>query len=118
MRTDGNYGGSTSYEPNSFGQWQQQPDFAEPLLKVTGDAAHWEHREDEDYYSQPGNLFRLMSDAQKSILFTNTAAAIGDAQEFIKIRHIRNCYQADPAYGTGVAAAIGLSMQLVHDYQG
>ena len=118
MRTDGNYGGSTSYEPNSFRQWQQQPDFAEPPLKVTGDAAHWDHREDSDYYSQPGNLFRLMSDAQKAILFSNTAAAIGDAQEFIKIRHIRNCYKADPAYGIGVAEAIGLSMQLVLDYQG
>ena len=118
MRTDGNYGGTTSYEPNSFGQWQQQPDFSEPRLKLTGDAAHWDHREDQDYYSQPGNLFRLMSESQKRLLFTNTAAAIGGAQQFIWIRHIRNCYKADPDYGKGVAEALGLSMQVVNDYEG
>lgn len=118
MRTDGNYGGQTSYEPNSFKQWQQQPDFTEPPLKVTGAAAHWNHREDDDYFSQPGMLFRLMSDEQQQLLFTNTAAAIGGAQEFIKIRHIRNCSKADPAYGKGVAEAMGLSMQLANDYEG
>ncbi|HKG08857.1 MAG TPA: catalase [Pedobacter sp.] len=118
MRTDGNYGGSTAYEPNSFGQWQQQPDFAGPALKVTGEGEHWDHREDDDYFSQPGKLFRLMSQSQKNLLFINTAAAMGDAQEFIKIRHIRNCFQADPCYGAGVAEALGLSMHVVNSYQG
>ena len=118
MRTDGNYGSTTSYEPNSFGQWKEQPDFSEPPLKITGDAAHWDHREDEDYFSQPGNLFRLMSTEHKNLLFTNTAAAIGGAQQFIQIRHIRNCYKADPEYGRGVANALGLSMQIVSDYEG
>lgn len=118
LRTDGNYGGAKSYEPNSFSQWQQQPDFSEPPLKITGDAAHWDHREDDDYYSQPGNLFRLMSNEQKQALFNNTAAAVGGAQQFIQIRHIRNCYKADPDYGKGVADALGLSMQLVRDYEG
>ncbi|MCE7060214.1 catalase [Dyadobacter sp. CY343] len=118
MRTDGNYGGTTSYEPNSFGQWRQQPDFSEPPLKITGDAAHWDHREDDDYYSQPGNLFRLMSPVQRELLFKNTAAAVGGAQQFIQIRHIRNCYKADPEYGRGIAHALGLSMQLVNDFEG
>lgn len=118
MRTDGNYGNSTSYEPNSFGEWQQQPDFTEPPLKVTGEAAHWDHREDDDYFTQPGNLFRLMSAEQKQTLFSNTAASIGPAKDFIKIRHIRNCYSADPGYGKGVADALGISMETVRDFQG
>ncbi|UYQ95947.1 catalase [Chitinophaga horti] len=113
MRTDGNYGGTTSYQPNSFNQWHEQPDHTEPPLKINGDAAHWDHREDEDYFSQPGNLFRLMADAQKVLLFSNTAAAIGPAQTFIKIRHIRNCYKADPAYGKGVADALGIAIDEV-----
>src|ERR1700743_1941540 len=29
MRVDGNYGRATSYEPNSYGEWHTQPDFAE-----------------------------------------------------------------------------------------
>jgi hypothetical protein len=41
-------------------------------------------------------------------LFGNTARAMGDAPEFIKFRHIRNCHAADPAYGAGVAKALGL----------
>jgi len=31
-----------------------------------------------------------------------------DAPEFIKRRHIGNCAKADPAYGAGVAKALGL----------
>ena len=32
MRTDGNFGGTLGYEPNSDGEWQEQPDFKEPPL--------------------------------------------------------------------------------------
>ena len=32
MRVDGNYGSTLGYEPNSYGEWQEQPDFAEPPL--------------------------------------------------------------------------------------
>jgi catalase len=59
MRVDGNHGGTLGYEPNSAGEWREQPDFAEPPLKLSGDADHWNYREDDaDYYSQPGALFR------------------------------------------------------------
>ena len=61
MRVDGNHGGTLGYEPNSYGEWQEQPDFREPPLSSKGAADHWNHREDTDYYSQPGALFRLMS---------------------------------------------------------
>ncbi|MDE2440213.1 MAG: catalase [Betaproteobacteria bacterium] len=110
MRTDGNHGATLGYEPNSYGQWQEQPDFREPPLSVDGAADHWNHREDTDYYSQPGNLFRLMTPAQQQILFDNTARAMGDAPDEIKRRHIANCTKADPAYGAGVAKALGLTV--------
>lgn len=111
-RADGNYGSLPHYEPNSFGQWQQQPDFAEPPLKINGDAAYWDYRQDDDdYFSQPRALFNLMSNAQKQALFDNTAAAMGDAPDFIKYRHIRNCHRCDPAYGEGVAKALGLTVE-------
>lgn len=110
MRVDGNHGGTLGYEPNSFGQWQEQPDFREPPLSVEGAADHWNHREDGDYYSQPGQLFRLMSNEQRQVLFDNTARAMGDAPEAIKLRHIHNSLQADPAYGEGVARALGIAL--------
>jgi len=111
MRVDGNYEGTLGYEPNSYSEWQEQPDFSEPPLNLEGAADHWNHREDnDDYYSQPGNLFRLMNTEQQKALFENTARAMGDAPKEIKIRHIGNCIKADPAYGEGVANALGISM--------
>ncbi|WP_313952824.1 catalase [Accumulibacter sp.] len=110
MRVDGNHGGTLGYEPNSYGEWQEQPDYREPPLSLEGAADHWNHREDGDYYSQPGALFRLMSPEQRQILFDNTARAMGDAPEEIKFRHIGNCLKADPAYGAGVASALGIPL--------
>ena len=110
-RVDANYGAVLHYEPNSFGQWQGQPEFAEPPLKINADAQHWSfHHDDSNYFKQPGDLFRLMTDAQKQTLFGNTGRGMGDAPEFVKFRHIRNCHAADPAYGAGVAKALGLDL--------
>ncbi len=106
MRVDGNGGGRTSYEPNSRGEWIAQPDFAEPPLAIEGAADRWNHREDTDYFSQPGDLFRLMTPAQQKVLFENTARAIKGASPEVVARHIGNCSKADPAYGAGVAEAI------------
>jgi catalase len=106
MRVDGNGGGTTAYEPNSGGEWQEQPDFREPPLAISGAAGHWNHRVDEDYYSQPGALFRLMSPVQQQILFDNTARAMRGVSDEVKMRHVGNCRKADPAYGAGVAEAL------------
>jgi catalase len=109
MRVDGNFGSTLGYEPNSFGEWQQQPEAREPALALNGAADHWNFREDDaDYYTQPGKLFRLMSPEQQQRLFENTARAMGDAPQEIKERHIAHCTKADPAYGAGVAKALGL----------
>jgi catalase len=107
MRTDANAGATIGYEPNSKGRWQQQPEFAEPPLALESAAARWDHRViDDDYFSQPRALFRLMSAAQQQLLFENTARSIGAASVEIQQRHVANCAQADPAYGEGVAQAI------------
>ena len=113
MRVDGNYGSTLGYEPNSYGEWQEQPDFKEPPLSLEGAADHWNHRVDEDYYYQPGLLFRLMDKSQQEVLFANTARAMGDAPRHIKLRHIGNCMKADPTYGKGVADALGIPLSEV-----
>ncbi|RYD05787.1 catalase [Desulforamulus aquiferis] len=106
MRVNNNAGSTIGYEPNSYGKWQEQPEFREPPLALNGAADHWDFREDDnDYYTQPGKLFRLMNPEQQKALFENTARAMGDAPKEIKIRHIGNCLKADPAYGKGVADA-------------
>ena len=54
-----------------------------------------------------------MSAAQQKVLFANTARSIVDATKEIKLRHIGNCLKADPAYGKGVADALGIQLSEV-----
>ena len=55
-----------------------------------------------------GGFFESAEDQRATC--ENTARAMGDAELFIKQRHIRNCHRADPTYGEGVAKALGLSL--------
>ncbi len=62
MRVDGNHGTTLHYEPNSYNIWREQPEYDEPTQKVSGDIKRWNFREDDDnYYEQPGKLFRLIT---------------------------------------------------------
>lgn len=108
MRVDGNYGDTLGYEPNSESEWQEQSGLAEPPLRIQGTADHWNHRYDTDYFTQPGLLFQRMDESQQRALFENTARSLSDAPVRIKNRHINHCMQAHPAYGEGVAHALGL----------
>ena len=111
MRVDGNHGSTLGYEPNSYGEWHEQKDYSETPSSIEGTAAHWNHREDnDDYFSQVANLFKLMSTEQQKTLFENTSRAMSDAPRDIKVRHIGNCLKADLAYGEGVAKAMDISM--------
>ncbi len=114
MRVDGNEGSTLHYFPNSYNQWEEQKEHVEPALELEGDAYHYDFREDDDdYFTQPGNLFRLMTPEQQQVLFTNTAAEVGGAEVFIQERHIQNCYKADPEYGKGVAKALSLDINSI-----
>jgi catalase len=111
LRSDGNHGATKHYEPNSLGLWQDQPHLKEPVLALYGGADNWDFRkDDEDYYTQPGDLFRLMKPEQQKVLFENTGRAMSGVSVDIKIRHIKNCLRADKAYGEGVAKALGVSL--------
>jgi catalase len=112
MRTDDNLGATVTYHPNSRDEWANRPEFAEPSLPIEGAAEHWDHRVDDDHWEQPGNLFRMMTPAQQRLLFENTARAMAGAREQVLRRHIANCTRADPAYGAGVAKALGLDMPM------
>src|SRR5712672_1267317 len=110
MRTDGNLGATTTYNPNSQGLWDNQPEYADLPLALEGNADHYDHRLEDDHWEQPGNLFRKMTPKQKQLLFENTARAINGASQEVLERHVANCTRADPAYGRGVAEALRLSI--------
>ncbi len=113
MRVDGNHGSTLPYEPNSYGEWQQQPEFAEPPLSLEGAAARWNHRTDDDDYSQPGMLFRLMSAEQRQALCSTTGHILGFVPKEFQVRFIAHCLKADPDYGDGIAMALGIPLSAV-----
>lgn len=105
-RVDGNMGAAVNYQPNRFGEFTESPEAAEPPMDIHGVADRFDHRVDTDYYSQPGALFRLMSDDQKQQLFGNIARHIHGVPDDIIAVQLEHFRKADPAYADGVARAL------------
>ena len=111
MRTDGNHGARTSYHPNSYGEWAEQPEFAEPELEMSGTIGHHtQYTPTDDIFYQPGDLYRLMTSEQKDRLIKNTCNNIEPVSENVKYRHASHCYLADTEYGTRIAEGLGLKV--------
>ncbi len=81
------------YEPNSFGGAGEDKRFAEPPLKISGDADRYNHRDGNDDYRQPGDLFRLMTPDAQARLMDNIAAAMQGVPAEIVERQIGHFYQ-------------------------
>lgn len=109
--TPGNNGGSALYyEPNSFGGPKESPEHKPAPFSVSGQAASvaYDHN---DHYTQPGDLYRLLSPEEQARLIRNIAAAMAPVEyEEIKLRQIGHFYKADPELGRGIADALGLSV--------
>ncbi len=110
MRFDAPKGTDAYYEPNSFGGPAQDARFAEPPLRISGDADRYNHRDGNDDFTQAGDLFRLMKPDEQQRLFANIAAAMAGVPEPIIRRQLAHFSKADPRYGAGVAAALGLKL--------
>lgn len=112
MRFDAPKGSDAYYEPNSFGGPAQATEVKEPPLRIDGDADAYDHRAGNDDFAQPRALFALFDDGQEQRLFSNIAAAMAGVPEDIVRRQVALFTQVDPAYGEGVAKAVGLSDSL------
>ncbi len=116
MRVDSNHGAKLGYIPNSFGEWAEQPQYAEPPLELDG----WLNRfsaygPNDDCFYQPGNLYRLMTEDKRALLIENTARNIAPVTDNIKYRHAAHCYLADEEYGRRIAEALGLGLEKVEE---
>ena len=94
------------YEPNSFNGPVEDPSVMEPPLKISGDGARYNHRDGNDDYQQPGDLFRLMDDGQRARLCMNFAEAMQGVPQEITERQCAHCDKADPAFGAGIRATL------------
>ncbi|NQD73290.1 catalase [Pseudomonas sp. CM27] len=107
----GSYAGAPNYEPNSYAEApKQSPRHAEPALALSGSADRYDHREDSDYYSHAGALFRLMSAEQKALLIDNIAGTMAGVSLDVVQRQLQYFFKADPAYGEGIAKALGVNL--------
>jgi catalase len=109
-----NGGSSPNYEPNSFGGPTQDKKYVErPATYATSTVARYDHREhDGDYYTQPGNLFRLMTPDAQQRLFDNIAGGLSQVEKRIRDLQISHFEKCDPAYGAGVAKAIEAALEV------
>jgi catalase len=103
------------YEPNSFNGPAEDPSVAEPPLRISGDADRYNHREGNDDYTQPGDLFRLFTAEEKQRLFSNIATAMTGVPTPIVERQLAHFDKADPAYGAGVRAALAAASHPVQE---
>lgn len=110
MRPDNNGGGSVYYEPNSFGGPKETPENKTTAYPVTGVAENVAYDHD-DHYTQAGDLYRLMSEEERTRLVNTIVEAMKPVTlEEIKLRQISHFYKADPDYGTRIAKGLGLSV--------
>ncbi|MEO6802798.1 MAG: catalase [Granulicella sp.] len=109
MNFTDNGGASPNYEPNSYGGPKEDARFKErPTTYASATVGRFDHRElDGDYYTQPGNLFRLLKPDAQERLFGNIAVSLGKVEKRIQDLQINHFYKCDPRYGEGVAKAIG-----------
>ena len=115
MNFDGNGGGSPVYQPNSFGGPVDDPSLKEPPLKISGAADRYDHWVgNADYYTQPGNLYRLMSAEAQARLVSNLVAAMKPVPEAIQVRQIGHFIKADAALGASIMRGLGVNMEKVN----
>ena len=106
MRFDSPKGTDAFYEPNSFRGPVEDHSAKEPPLRISGDADRYNHRDGNDDYTQPGNLYRMFDAGQRARFFSNIAAAMQGVPRFIIDRQIEHFRRADPTWAAGVEDAI------------
>ncbi|UOQ91664.1 catalase KatA [Halobacillus shinanisalinarum] len=108
MRFDDNGGGQPNYEPNSLGGPEEQTDSKQAAYEVSGlaDSVSYDHH---DHYTQAGDLYRLLSEDERTRLVENIVGSMKPVErDEVKLRQIEHFYKADPEYGTRVAEGLGL----------
>jgi catalase len=115
MRADGNHGREKNYEPNSFNGPQQtgKPLWAPiEVAGLTGNHAPDRHRDDSDFV-QAGDLYRLMSEAEKQRLIDNIASSLSQvSRDDIIERSVGHFRNADSEFGARLVASLAQRRRL------
>ncbi len=80
--------------------------FGDPGWALSGNTGRYDGRGVEDDFTQAGNLFRILPPAERQNLFNNLAGPLSHVSDEIRERQLGHFDKADPAYGSGVRAAL------------
>ena len=118
MRFDGNGSSSPNYYPNSFDDIVEDENYkGNPYDLDSNTAGYFDRNEnDDDHYTQPGDLYRLMTDEQKKNTISNTVGAMsgisGPKKDEIVNRQLCHWFRADPKLGAGIAKGLGVEVDI------
>ena len=112
--TNGSYGGARNYQPSILSGYTDEWSLKEPILDPLGfesetRLAQWDARaDDDDYYTQAGDLYRLMSAEERERLCQTIAGTMRGINDKIIKLQIEHFTKADAAYGKRVAQLLGI----------
>ena len=103
-----NQGSGVNFYPNDrMTEAVPRAEIGAPPLPLLEDA--WVRpysQDDEDYFQQAGDLFRIMSDEQKSRLATTIASGLSQAETSVQQRMLSYLEKADHEYASRVREAL------------
>ena len=115
---DGNGGSKPKYFPNSFDNIYTDVKYRQPAdyLGKNGYADSYDRNApgENDHYTQPGDLFRLMTPEEQQNTISNIVGAMsgisGEKRGLIINRQLCHFFQADLGLGMGVAQGLGIDV--------
>ncbi|WP_270088565.1 catalase [Sphingobacterium sp. SYP-B4668] len=117
MAVNGNGGSTPNYYPNSFDGHYEDQAYREPAIQLDSTIGDFYDRNasgEDDHYTQPGDLYRLLDAEQKQHLIHNIVGAMsgidGPKKTDIINRQLCHWFRADINLGMGVALGLGLDM--------
>lgn len=121
MRIDGNGGAQPNYYPNSFDAIQPDENYQSNGDQLENDIVAAFDRNtinENDHYSQPGELFRkVLNDDEKKSLIENIVGSMSgigtDLRETIINRQLCHFFRTDMQLGMAIAHGLGIDMSLI-----
>ncbi|HUW93599.1 MAG TPA: catalase [Bacteroidales bacterium] len=119
MRADGNSGSAPNYYPNSFDSIEADRNYKEAAMALESNMANTydRNKNDDDYYTQPGTLFRkVMTEEEKQNTINNFIGALkgvkGPKKREILTRQLNHFYKADKELAMSVAKGLGIKFKV------
>lgn len=106
------YGGAPNYWPNTrAGAPMPDEKFVDPAWDL-GQAVvdRYDSTQDQDDFTQAGNLYRMFDDAHRDRLATRIAGVLGQCRKEVQMLQLCHFFRADEDYGRRVASKLGVDL--------